>query len=148
MRHENHSSNHKSNGAWQRYRKKVYVAPANDGKGMGVFAARPIQAGEKVLIFRGPLMERSQIKTQEDLAHSLLIEPGVYIGPSGGEDDYINHSCDPTTILMARQTLVASRNIVKDEEITVDYDTLWLEPGWSMKCVCGSSNCRGMVGAS
>ncbi|MBI1729938.1 SET domain-containing protein [Candidatus Acetothermia bacterium] len=144
---ENHN-HHQSNGAWQRHRKKVYVAPAHDGKGKGVFAARPIHAGEKVLVFRGPLMERSQITTQEDLEHSLLIEPGLYMGPSGGEDDYINHSCDPTTALVGRQTLIASRNIAEDEEITVDYDTLWLEPGWSMKCACGSSNCRGLVGAS
>ena len=146
---ENHLQNgHKSNEAWKRYRKKVYVGPAREGKGRGVFAALLIQAGERVLIFSGPKMERSQLKTQEDLEHSLLIEPGVYIGPSGGEDDYINHSCDPNTVLIGRQTLVATRNIVLGEEITVDYDTLWLEPGWSMKCACGTAICRGLVGVS
>lgn len=63
----------------------------------------------------------------------------------------INHSCNPNAFLCRRNELVALRDISKDEEIFYDYSTTMNDNKekigdlWTMKCKCGSKNCRGVV---
>jgi len=48
------------------------------------------------------------------------------MGPSGGVDDFFNHSCDPNAGLQIdgqKVWLVAIKNITQGEEITWDYST-------------------------
>ncbi|MEI6155402.1 MAG: SET domain-containing protein-lysine N-methyltransferase, partial [Deltaproteobacteria bacterium] len=62
----------------------------------------------------------------------------------------VNHSCEPTCGFRGQITLVAMRDIKRDEQITFDYAmTDWGSPelGWTeMRCACGSALCRGHVG--
>jgi hypothetical protein len=77
--------------------------------------------------------------------HYVQIGPDRYLGPSGGADDYVNHSCDPNSGLKIRGTtvdLVAIRNIEPGEEITWDYSTTMDEDDWEMDCRCGAASCR------
>lgn len=75
----------------------------------------------------------------------MQIGKNVYMGPSGGLDDLVNHSCNPNSGLMIqgkRAILVAIKNIRKSEEITMDYSTTMDEDDWEMDCKCQSKNCR------
>jgi len=67
---------------------------------------------------------------------------------------FMNHSCDPTGWIVKSEVsrIVARRDIEKDEEITYDYATSesyeWpfkLTDGETVKCLCGTSLCRGAV---
>ena len=44
--------------------------------------------------------------------------------------EYVNHSCDPTAWLIDDETLVASRDISPEEEVTFDYATADAHPWW------------------
>ena len=60
--------------------------------GRGVFAAEPAPAAARLIRFTGPLLRRHQT-TPQTLA--VQIGPDLYLGASGGMDDYVNHSCRP-----------------------------------------------------
>lgn len=58
---------------------------------------------------------------------------------------YINNSCSPNTFYYSvnqQYYLLAMRDIQKDEEITLCYETHVVN-GDSWECKCGASNCRG-----
>ncbi|MFO8017378.1 MAG: SET domain-containing protein-lysine N-methyltransferase, partial [Promethearchaeia archaeon] len=58
---------------------------------------------------------------------------------------YINHSCDPNTGLKGKTTVVAMKDIKKDDHITIDYSITEASPYWKMKCECGQKNCRKII---
>ena len=71
----------------------------------------------------------------------------TYILTTDGPE-WINHGCDPNTWWENDETLVASREIHRGEEVTFDYGTSeaspWFgTPEWS--CQCGAASCRGAV---
>lgn len=80
----------------------------------------------------------------------LQVGPNVYLAPSGNIDDYIAHSCNPNCIVKAngfRAILYSLYAIQADNEITFDYSTTSTDDlnSWSMKCNCGSINCRKVI---
>jgi hypothetical protein len=120
----------------------------------GMFATRPIKAGERVVVWggawgkdytdrqgaaRAAAAGRATMQWDEDL---FSIEQG------GDDTEYlINHSCDPNTWMADAFTLIARRDIRSGEELTADY-ALWeadesYVSRWS--CRCGSPRCRGRV---
>lgn len=122
-------------------------------QGKGLFAREPISPGEQ-LSRRGDdryaVMSDAEfqdyIKTVDSwdavaLGHGLH---RVSLAARGDEvTNYGNHSCSPN----AEETavgLVATRDIARDEEITVDYALLSIA-SWSMTCNCGADNCRGII---
>ena len=114
-----------------------------------VIAIEKITAGEALLQFSGNILAWDDIEydSYED-RHCLCIAPGIYLGPSGGLDDYINHSCDPNCEVTSDLQLVALRDIVPDEEITYDYIAAehGLDSDYEMVCTCGALNCRAKIG--
>jgi SET domain-containing protein len=111
--------------------------------GKGVFACQAIVAGECVMVFSGALLHQAQVDFND---YHLQVGDDVYIGPSGGADDYVNHSCDPNCGFKNGLELVALRDIAAEEELTWDYSTAIDEEGFpGFPCSCGSVNCRGMV---
>ncbi len=81
--------------------------------------------------------------------HYVQIGKDSYMGPSGGLDDFVNHSCDPNSGLVITNTrveLVAIRDIKSGEEITWDYSTTMYGDDWKMNCQCNSVYCRHVVG--
>jgi hypothetical protein len=114
-------------------------------KGLGAFAARRFQRGETVLVFRGQELDPREIA---DFTHTIQVDLDRFLGASGGVDDYVNHSCDPSCILrmpVSELELVARRPIAPGEEITFDYSTcLLFEPPLD-SCACGAPACRGRV---
>lgn len=121
---------------------KLYIKKSVQ-HGRGVFASEAIESGEAIIVFRGPLLERFQVDFSD---YHLQIGESLYLGASGGADDFINHSCDPNAGFQNGLTLVAVRDIAPDEEITWDYSTAIDEADFDgFPCSCGAANCRGMV---
>ncbi len=59
--------------------------------------------------------------------------------------NWINHSCDPNAklnIAKGSPSLIAIRDILADEEITVDYNQTEVQ-GVKLECTCKSGSCRG-----
>ena len=121
---------------------KVYIK-SSPQHGKGVFAALPIEQGEEVLTFTGPLLSRAELNPRD---YHLQIGESSYLGPSGEADDYVNHSCAPNTGFNDGLSLMTLRAIAEHEEITWDYSTAIDEedfPGFP--CRCGAPECRNTV---
>lgn len=111
--------------------------------GEGIFTTQPISQNDAVLIFQGPILKQTQ--TRDDL-RCLQIGDDLYMGPSGGLDDYVNHSCAPNAAFLdGSMTLRALRDIAVGEQILWDYSTAMNEPGWGFECACGAPQCRSYV---
>jgi SET domain-containing protein len=122
------------------------------GKGRGVFALESIRAREVILTFGGELVAADAVPrpfmTPDD-DHYLEVGRGLFLGPSGNLDDYVNHSCDPNSAVLIEPsgvTLVALlRDIMPGEEVTFDYSvTSTLDI--FQDCRCGASKCRQVIG--
>lgn len=124
-------------------RAKLVVKQGTHGR--GTFTEEPIAAGEFIVRFTGPLLRYAET-TRDTLA--LQIGPDLYIGASGGPDDFINHSCDPNAGIRIEGTtaeLFAIRGIAAGEEILFDYSTIFDEDDFTMTCLCGSPGCRKLI---
>lgn len=80
----------------------------------------------------------------------LQISSAYFIGPSGGIDDQINHSCDPNCylhIVGKRAILYSLYDIKANTQLTFDYSLSSTDSPdeWSMYCKCGSFNCRKVI---
>ena len=116
--------------------------------GEGVFATAAIAAGRALLRYHGPLLRYAQT-TPQTLA--VQVGPDLYLGASGGPDDFVNHSCDANAGLVivgddgADVTLVALRDIAPGEQVTFDYSTTMDEDDFEFDCQCGAAACRGRM---
>lgn len=120
----------------------------NDSKihGSGVFAARAIRPGEVIIDWA----ECTEILTEQAVGNlppeerkrvSFIDGQYILFKPPAC---WVNHSCDANARGMnGRDTAI--RAIKKGEEITVDY-VVKKVPGLSLRCNCGSPNCRGFLG--
>ncbi len=126
----------------------VCIRQAKQGK--GVFALHKHAKGEIIMRFCGQILEGDHLPEPYDSVddHYVQIGPNTFMGPSGKEDDYVNHSCDPNAGLIISEdavTLVAIKPIDVGDEITWDYSTTMSGDDWQMQCECGSPQCRGIV---
>ena len=116
-------------------------------EGLGVFAARRFDAGERIrrinvvreitadAPLRPELGERSDHCDYPDGKMVLV----------GFPDRHLNHSCDPNAYVAydgAAAWMVARRPIAAGEEITCDYN-INISGGTSWPCGCGAGRCRG-----
>jgi uncharacterized protein len=129
----------------ERYSTETFYLDTCD-VGFGVFANRAIAPGETILRFGGPIIDFAETKRRgpkECMA--------VQIGPNRYYDTqppgvFVNHSCDPNAGIRDDQRLVALRAIGRGEEIRFDYSTTMEEQSFTMRCLCGEPECRGVVG--
>jgi hypothetical protein len=122
---------------------KTYVALCDVGR--GVFAARNIARGERILVFRGrPVAAGDPIHYTPEGANLLQIDSLRYIYPRP-RAVFVNHSCNPNAGVRGGVNLVALRDIATGEEIRFDYSTTMDEDLWTMECRCGDARCRAVV---
>ena len=95
--------------------------------GDGVFLTAPVADGTPIAVFGGRAV------------------PGD-VNPTIG--DLVNHSCDPTGLLVGQVVLVASRDLDAGEQLTFDYATCDSTSYDEFECECGTSRCRGKVTAN
>jgi len=116
----------------------------------GIFSNKKFKAGDIILEFQGKFFTFASLPTpyNEVEDHYVQIGEDLYMGPSGREDDFFNHSCDPNDGLKIKDEkvfLIAVKDIKKGEEITWDYSTTMDEDEFEMICNCGSKNCRKII---
>lgn len=121
----------------------IYVADCEHGR--GVFASRPIRAGETILHYRGRRYDRDDPIHRTESA-ALLLQTGArtYILPDSPAV-CVNHSCAPNAGLVGNRRLVALVDIRPDEQVTFDYSTTMDDGMWTLDCRCGQRECRGLV---
>lgn len=114
--------------------------------GRGTFTTSAIPSGSWIIQFVGPFLRYAETNVD---TYALQIGPDLYIGESGGPDDFINHSCEPNTgfrIVGRKADLYAIRDIAPGEELFFDYSTTLDEDDFTMECYCGMPSCRGTIG--
>src|ERR1035437_6619677 len=130
------------------YKQYLKVKPSKPGTGNGVFTTVQVPANVPVCQFRGNLLTKEEIDKSTD--EVLEIGQDLYLGPSGGVDDVINHSCNPNCyvhIVGRRAVLYSLYVILSDTEITFDYSLNSTDKldEWQMQCKCKSHVCRGTM---
>ncbi len=130
--------------------------------GRGVFAARRIRPGTRIVEYVGKRLDEAAVDARyggpaaED-PHTMLFRtgPDTFIDASvgGNAARFINHSCRPNCEALQegdRIFIHAIRNIQPGLELTYDY-SLEFEPGDSaararrFACRCRASRCRGTM---
>lgn len=85
----------------------------------------------------------------------LSLEKGSVIdsGTRGSAARFVNHSCNPNCQMqkwyvgsVPRIGLFAARDIAAGEELLYDYNFVWFDGAEPQTCLCGSDNCRGIIG--
>lgn len=111
--------------------------------GKGVFANRNFLKGEVVIKYNLKKLTKEEFD-------NLLKEEKHFISKEGNDyflflppERYVNHSCDANTNSI-NNCDIAIKDIKKGEEITGDYSKENI-PNLSMKCNCGSKNCKGII---
>ncbi|KAL4422425.1 hypothetical protein ABPG75_008622 [Micractinium tetrahymenae] len=133
-------------------------------KGFGLFAKEDLKAGQFVIEYLGEVLEEEEyhrrkeyfIETGQRHYYFMNVGNGEVIDASrrGNLGRFINHSCEPNCetqkwvvhgeLAIGLFTLV---DIPKGAELTFDYnfERYGDKP---MKCLCGSKNCRGVIGGT
>ncbi len=130
--------------------------------GQGVFAARRIASGTRVIEYLGERVshveaDRRYADKEAGDNHTFLFivntRTVIDAGVDGNEARYINHSCQPnceSVIERGRVFIDAIRHIAPGEELTYDYQ-IQREPDDPpdidaiFACRCGFGGCRGSM---
>jgi SET domain-containing protein len=130
--------------------------------GKGVYAIRPIKAGDTVLEYKGEIITWKKAQrlhphdpNQPNHTFYFHLDDGHVIDAKyrGNSARWINHSCEPN--LEANQEgyrvfLTALRDIKVGEELSYDYG-LMIDGRKTQKlkkeyaCLCSAANCRGTM---
>ncbi len=129
--------------------------------GYGIFASRPIAKGERLIEYKGTLINAEQADGRYPEIgtppHTFLFdaENDMYIdaGVNGNLARWINHSCKPNceTVQEGQRIFIeAIRTIRPGEEIFYDYRITLDEPHNARArkkwvCHCGAPGCRGTM---
>jgi SET domain-containing protein len=130
--------------------------------GSGVFAARPIRKGRRIIEYSGDRVthaeadRRYEAKDESDNHTFLFIVDCATVidaGVDGNEARFINHSCDPNceSVIEGRRVFIeAIRSIAAGEELAYDYQIQRDEDDPAnvdevFACRCGSKSCRGTM---
>jgi len=143
-------------------RGRRFVVRRSPTHGRGLFAARRIRKGARIIEYTGERLDERAVNRRyggpaaED-PHTLLFQIGrrSYIDASvgGNAARFINHSCRPNCEAQQegdRVFIFAIRNIQPGVELSYDY-SLVIEPGYSAArarayaCRCGAPRCRGTM---
>jgi uncharacterized protein len=128
-------------------------------QGRGLFAARTIRKGTRIIEYTGERIGEEEADKRYDEKrmrrhHTFLftLTPKVVVdGAVGGNESiYINHSCDPNceAVIYDRKIFIhALRTIYPGEELVYDYQyehTSKADEKYYV-CRCGASQCRGTI---
>lgn len=130
----------------------VLVGGLSKIHGEGVFAARAIACGEKLMEFGGEKVTAAVLERGGWRECSVwLARDGFYLALPDSDtepslDENLNHSCDPNAWISDDVTLAARRDIAAGEEITLDQGTWNFDDSaytWDdSDCGCGARACR------
>ena len=116
----------------------------------GVYALERIPPRRKVIEYTGERISRRETKLRGQGSLTYLFTLDDYwtidgaVGGSGAE--IINHSCEPNLVSCIRKghiLYISNREIKRGEELTVDYR--FSKEIETVRCRCGSAQCRGAI---
>ncbi|HYA65176.1 MAG TPA: SET domain-containing protein-lysine N-methyltransferase [Burkholderiaceae bacterium] len=132
--------------------------------GRGVYAARSIRAGERIIEYTGELIswkeaDRRPPSDPDDPNHTFLfaLDDGKRVidaNVGGNSARWINHSCDPNCETeeteSGRVYIEALRDIRRGEELHYDYcliidGKITKKLKRKYRCLCGAPRCRGTM---
>ncbi len=142
----------------------MYIVRSSDIQGRGVFAARRIRKGTRIVEYKGERIDNDEADRRYDEAdmkrhHTFLftldkktvIDGAIEAG--GGDASFINHSCEPNceaVITGKRIYIHALTTIEPGTELAYDYQ--YERTGENDEelekfyfCKCGSPGCRGSI---
>jgi uncharacterized protein len=139
----------------------AYVAHSSGIHGTGMFAARAIRRGERIIEYIGEVIDKKESERRALVQIKQAKRSGsgaVYIFTLDEEWDLdgagvenqarlINHSCDPNTEVWNEENRLwihALRPIAKGEELTYNYG-FDFETWEDHPCRCGSARCVGYI---
>jgi SET domain-containing protein len=140
----------------------LYVVRRSRIHGRGVYAARRIRSGTRIIEYIGDRITHEEADSRydmkaEDDGHTFLfvVDDDLCIdaGVGGNAARFINHKCDANceTIIEGRRVFIeAIRTIQPGEELGYDYQLTWetTDDPEELKlynCRCGSPLCRGTM---
>lgn len=127
---------------------KVEIRESSINK-KGMFAKTNINKGEIVYIKGGHILSKKDVFSSTIINSYLPISDEFFLGAKTKDEEeriklYNNHSCDPNCGMHGEITFIAIRDILKGEELTIDYAFIDNED-YSFECHCGSKRCRHTV---
>ena len=145
-------------------REPLYVVRDSHIHGRGVFAARRIRKGTRIVEYTGERISNKEADRRYDdtrmkrhhtflftLDNKTVIDGAIKTG--GGDASFINHSCEPNceAVITDRKIFIhALHTIEPGEELAYDYqyertgkNDAELEKFYV--CKCGAPNCRGSI---
>ena len=145
-------------------REPLYVVRNSGIHGRGVFAARRIRKGTRIVEYTGERISDKEADRRYDdtrmkrhhtflftLDSKTVVDGAIERG--GGDASYINHSCDPNceAVIEGKRIFIhALRGIDPGDELAYDYqyertgrNDAKLEKFYL--CHCGAPNCRGSI---
>ncbi|KAI1339236.1 SET domain-containing protein [Xylariaceae sp. FL0016] len=144
-----------------KFRVGVEVFKTED-RGYGIRANRPFQANQIIMEYTGEIIteeecdRRMNEKYKDNECYYLMsFDQNMIIDATTGSiARFVNHSCSPNSRMVKwivsgqpRMALFAGdRDIMTGEELTYDYKFDPFSAKNVQKCLCGSPNCRGVLG--
>ncbi len=143
-------------------KKQLYEVRQSPVHDYGVFAAKDIKKGARVIEYRGERISHDEADRRyndPDNAHAHIVlfsvdRKTVIDGKSKGNDGrFVNHSCNPNCEALndnGRIFICSIKKIKKGAELFYDY-SLELDEEFDAEhsqlyaCRCGSKNCRGFM---
>lgn len=115
----------------------------------GMFAKELIYKDEVVYVKGGHLLTRDKLFSSSVINSYLPISDDLYLAAKTPEEEqqiklYNNHSCEPNCGMHGEITFIAIRDIMPNEELTIDYAFIDNED-YRFECSCGKSSCRRIV---
>ncbi len=124
--------------------KKIYAGKSKL-HGKGVFAKELIKNNSIITRFYGVIKFKINKNKRDALSHPnwIGVKRHNWIEVKSPQV-FINHSCDPNASTKGL-TVIAIKEIKKNEEITIDYSLIEGDDRWEMNCSCNESNCRKFI---
>lgn len=136
-----------------RYSNTLEARPVRNG--LGIVALKAFAPGATVCEVRGRVVTAATVWRYWDVdprrgENCFRYDADHYLDPEGEIGAFANHSCNPNAGIVKRGRrllLRVIRPIAAGDEVTHDYSTLLgADDVWTMRCNCGASNCRKVVG--
>lgn len=115
-------------------------------KSKGVFAKQNLKKGEYLFKVEGPVVEYTFPPDYRLGPHWLAVGKQKWIIPLENNPwNFLKHSCEPNTGLVNKNEVVAMRDLLPGEELTMDDSITEADPRWKKKCNCGEKSCRKVI---
>ncbi|MDE3144227.1 MAG: ATP-grasp domain-containing protein, partial [Bacteroidota bacterium] len=137
-------------------KQKCYVMKGNSIAGFGIYANRDIKQGEIIFLGEGKsqrlatrrFVENNWNENDKEIfrryAYPVSKEIFLLWDDNPAEWAPQNHCCDANTGYVGLN-VVALKDILKGEELTLDYTSFLDENMEPFNCTCGSKDCRGLI---